>query len=81
MEEEVRDAREAVTKAEQQAGLPLTPFPSPGARSSRWGSWLVVLGFAATMALRSWRRAQGCWKQLAKKQLARQKQLRRYTCH
>lgn len=35
LEQEVLDAREGINKAEQQAGLPLTKFVSPGARSSR----------------------------------------------
>ena len=35
LERDLRSAKEAVNKAEQLAGLPLTKFDSPGMRSSR----------------------------------------------
>jgi hypothetical protein len=35
LEQDLRGAREAVNKAEELAGMPLTVFDSPGARSSR----------------------------------------------
>jgi hypothetical protein len=35
LEQDLRSATEAVNKAEQLAGLPLTKFDSPGMRSSR----------------------------------------------
>lgn len=35
LEQDLRSAKEAVNKAEQLAGLPLTKFDSPGMRSSR----------------------------------------------
>ena len=36
LEQDLRSAKEAVNKAEQLAGLPLTKFDSPGMRSSRF---------------------------------------------